>query len=533
MTVSASPLTGCTPSPDGKTRAALVIGNFDYTTATILPTPQNDANKIATTLCKTEGFTYVDLRFNLRTKNDFASALGAFSQAVDHLKPVVSVVYYSGHGMQAQGTNYLIPTHASMQTVAQIQANGILLSDVISDMGAADMNRTRIVIIDACRDNPNNLVVPGPVPLKGFVHENLIVAYAGPDGQSVDNNMEGLSPYTWSLLQALPYSKLDVVATHALTARILFDLTLKETEGTDIQLADIGGQIHHGEYHYTSPAISAPLGVEDTIVQNVSANAWASSSAKSVQSHVPVDGLSTDELLRRAQTALHRRAMRNGSFATDPYGFPLFVPNFAAAARYWEAAAKDGSASAMRRLGDLLVAGRGVKRDYGRAYSLFKAAADKGDLYAMERMGDSYRDGIGIQKNNAQAVAWYSKALQLGHQEANADLGYMAFTGRDVTGKPNHQAALTYFRAAANAGVPEAHAWLGFLYLDTNPAAARAEFLRADAVGDVAGMENLSSLYGDDTPGVPKSRELSTKYFYKALAYVDQWYITEYSLDKD
>ncbi len=59
----------------------------------------------------------------------------------------MGLFYYTGHGVQADGINYLIPVDA------QLEANAIDVSRVLRAMRLAQ-NEMNIVILDACRDNP-------------------------------------------------------------------------------------------------------------------------------------------------------------------------------------------------------------------------------------------------------------------------------------------------------------------------------------------------------------------------------------------
>lgn len=92
-------------------RVALVLGNSAYQNAVRLPNPVNDATAVAATL-KTAGFDVVDSRQDLKVA-DMRRALREFAdQARDS---DVAVIYYAGHGIEIGGTNYLIPTDATLE----------------------------------------------------------------------------------------------------------------------------------------------------------------------------------------------------------------------------------------------------------------------------------------------------------------------------------------------------------------------------------------------------------------------------------
>jgi len=132
---------------DAAKRVALVIGNSNYTSAPSLINPQNDANAIATALSKL-GFEVIkglDLneRQTLQTFNKFRIKLATAD---------VALLFYAGHGLQVGGSNYLVPTDASLDSELDLQAQAMRLDTILNMM--ENPNRTSIVLLDACRDNP-------------------------------------------------------------------------------------------------------------------------------------------------------------------------------------------------------------------------------------------------------------------------------------------------------------------------------------------------------------------------------------------
>ena len=134
------------PSPSSE-RLALVIGNKDYPRKPLI-NPINDARDIKATL-EQLGFTVI-YRENANLA-EMDSAVRSFVSSLN--KDSVAVVYYSGHGAQADGANYLIPVGANIGSKAELKSRaydaGIILAEM-QDIG----NRINIVILDACRNNP-------------------------------------------------------------------------------------------------------------------------------------------------------------------------------------------------------------------------------------------------------------------------------------------------------------------------------------------------------------------------------------------
>ena len=137
---------GAQTSPPHEVRIALVIGESRYVNLPRLMNPEKDARSIAETLQKMGYNTQLlldasedGIRKEIRK---FASESG---------KADVAVVFYAGHGAQLNGSNYLLPIDIDVpHTEADIQFAGLKVDDLINSIGS----NTKIVFLDACRDNP-------------------------------------------------------------------------------------------------------------------------------------------------------------------------------------------------------------------------------------------------------------------------------------------------------------------------------------------------------------------------------------------
>ncbi len=135
------------PSSSGK-RAALVIGNAAYRSGPPLKNTLNDAHDMEDMLLGA-GFSVtkvVDGELQSMT-----SALDEFSQRL--VGADIALLYYSGHGIQAGGENYLMPVDAAIRSESELRYKAVAVGQVLAlmeDSGA----RASIVILDACRDNP-------------------------------------------------------------------------------------------------------------------------------------------------------------------------------------------------------------------------------------------------------------------------------------------------------------------------------------------------------------------------------------------
>ncbi|GAA4418957.1 hypothetical protein GCM10023187_52890 [Nibrella viscosa] len=130
-------------------RLALVVGNKNYNrTDARLTNPINDANDMANAL-ELLGFEVI-LKTDLN-RVDFEQAVDQFGERLKHYD--VGLFYYSGHGLQAQGENYLVPVDAVIRSEPQIRYHCMDLGRVLAAMEGSNAS-TNIVLLDACRNNP-------------------------------------------------------------------------------------------------------------------------------------------------------------------------------------------------------------------------------------------------------------------------------------------------------------------------------------------------------------------------------------------
>jgi tetratricopeptide (TPR) repeat protein len=129
-------------------RVALIVGNGAYKNVHELANPPRDARLIAGAL-RDIGFQTVTLANDL-SRDKFFEALQAFSRQAE--KADWAVVYYAGHGLEIGGVNYLVPVDAKLMSDRDAESEAVALEQVIAAVGGA--RKLRLVMLDACRDNP-------------------------------------------------------------------------------------------------------------------------------------------------------------------------------------------------------------------------------------------------------------------------------------------------------------------------------------------------------------------------------------------
>ncbi|MCW5633773.1 MAG: caspase family protein [Rubrivivax sp.] len=187
--------------PKLRTRA-LVIGNGAYGGFAALPNPRRDAQAIA---AKLRGFG-IDVDLVLDTDRvRLVRALNEYLATASGTD--VNILFYAGHGVQVGGLNYLIPVDLPMTSasVGSIRLNAVSLNDVLEYLPA----RTRVVFLDACRDNPlsRSMLAARSSSSVGLAPVNTtsgtLVAYATKDGSTAEDGTGRHSPYTTALLEHL------------------------------------------------------------------------------------------------------------------------------------------------------------------------------------------------------------------------------------------------------------------------------------------------------------------------------------------
>ncbi|MDE2380220.1 caspase family protein [Bradyrhizobium sp.] len=179
-------------------RVALVIGNSNYRNAPQLANPDNDAQSMAQFL-NSAGFEVIaatDL-----TQNDMLRVVQDFSAKVAARGPnTVAMVYYAGHGVQLAGENYLVPVDARVSSPNELVSNSVRLVDVMSTLETIP-SRMRIVILDACRNNPFPTINDAGRGLAIVDAPNgSIVGYSTAPGAEALDGAGGHSPYTQAFL---------------------------------------------------------------------------------------------------------------------------------------------------------------------------------------------------------------------------------------------------------------------------------------------------------------------------------------------
>jgi uncharacterized caspase-like protein len=165
-------LAAAAPAAERLSGVALVVGQSAYEHLPPLANPANDARAIDDLLS--------DLGFEVDRVTDadqkkLAKALRRFAE--DAAEADVALIYYSGHGIEAGGENFLVPIDADLTALDDALDRLVPLSDILDRLQKAVP--VTIVLLDACRSNP----FPPGATVK-----------TGPDAEPAPIGVAGLSP---------------------------------------------------------------------------------------------------------------------------------------------------------------------------------------------------------------------------------------------------------------------------------------------------------------------------------------------------
>lgn len=375
-------------------RVALVVGISSYDHAQALRNPGNDAKIIAETLAELQ---FDVLHIVDPTRDQLVKARDDFVRRLAGAD--IAFLYYAGHAIQVEGMNYLIPRDA---TLAASDAIGRELVSLASMVNAMDRGaKTKVVVLDACRDNPFETKLaaaishePGertlgrglaPVretkPLEkpegqGFNTYGSIIAFAAAPGTTATDGDGDNSPYTAALAAELLRPGVEVGQMFRVAAANV----VRETNGAQqpeylVRLTD--------EVYFSRP-------------QPSDCDYFAVAPYNQVGiPGVEFDAIRPAKAITACTQALHAepdhpRLLHNLGRAYDA------AADYQKAVAYYKRAADLGYTAAISTLGVMHINGQGTAQDFTEGVRLLKLAASRG--YRLAKVGLRNQDFMKIFK---------------------------------------------------------------------------------------------------------------------------------------
>jgi len=540
-------------------RVALVVGNFGYQHVPRLANPGNDATLIATTL-RQLGFTLVGdgVQENV-DKPHFDRLVQDFGRAIQGAD--VALFYYAGHGMQVDGSNWLVPTDANPTRPQDLEFQMLNAELVLRQMDGAG-TRLNLVILDACRNNPFSEL--GTRAVRGGLAqmrapEGTMISFATQPGNVAVDGGGANGPYAAALAAAMRQPGLDIFrvfnrvgltvkhdtggaqlpweSASPIDGEFYFTETDTASDSLAAAAADATPAAPNGEARNTLPTTPGPTTPGPTTPSTTVHDAAAVLStlqSRAEQGKVDAQfdlglvyykgqGVPRDDALARhwfelaATQGLAKAQFATGTMLERGRGGPR---SYAAALPWYQRAAEQGYAPAEDALGRFYGRGLGVARDLKLRTDWYRRASDHGNPVGEWALGNFYQSGDGVDKDVALARQLYQRAASQGFVPAELRLALMDEHGVGVP--PDNAGALRWFRLAADAGNSMALNNLGMFYrrglvVPQDYAQAMRLFRQAADKGNSMAEFNIGVMYADGL-GVKVDKPQAREWFEKAAA---------------
>ena len=453
---------GPSASDPASRRVALVIGNAAYAHAPALRNSTNDATDISAALTQ-YGFNVISgTDLSQEQMDDALMEFRALAQDAD-----AAMVYYAGHGVQVGGENYLLPVDANVEHQSQVRFRSMPLEQVMNVL-ADTRSRLKLVVLDACRDNPfaSMRSMGSGLANVSSAPSGTYIAYATAPGRRASDNPAGRNGlFTAALLEEMRAPGVEL----SQMMRRVYERVSRESDSAQEPWT---AGAYRGEFFFVPPggaagpalasapsagAASAGSGVSAAQTAAWSAEAAASFHARSYAAALPPLQRAAAAGDAPSQTRLAVMYQHGWGVLEDPRE----------AVRLYQLAAASGDAVAQGNLGYMYHHGRGVPVNAGEAARLYRLAADQGRASARNNLGTLFQTGSGVARDDAEAVRLYRLASDGALAEGTANLAFMVEHGRGVAA--DCAQARTLYTTAGAAG----HA----------VAAARAQSLTCRAAG--------------------------------------------------
>jgi hypothetical protein len=483
-------------------RIALVVGNDGYENISKLQRAVNDAKAVSSAL---QGLGFQVLLATDVGRRDLVRQLSAF---MDKVEPGdTALLFYSGHGVEIRGANYILPTDVPAARQGQeslLTGEAISTDKVISDLQDRGARAT-VFVLDACRDNPFK---EGDTKSLGGVRglavgrppEGVFVLYAAGVGQSALDRMPGDDPdpnsvFTRMFLKEIRKKEYPMVAVAKSVQVAVRDLSLTANHTQVPAYYDqVIGQLYLAG---TGPATadvdwSAPKPPADGVItaqpapgrpvfNNRAFSDYVSRNSRFARSQVgnPNAVGNCDRLASYGFDVPDSRAPR---VPLNDIPIKEAVPACVAAvmqepatprlraqlarALLWSDSksdnaaginilldlANDGYPAAMWRIGVSYVSGISLKKDLRAGADWFRKAADKGLGIAMSDLARMYEEGDGVPKDLAVAAHWFEQAAATGNAIGMRNYALVLDQGAGVSRNPKQAAEylLTAYRMGAD-----------------------------------------------------------------------------------
>ncbi len=224
-------------------KIALVIGVKSYKHVQPLLNSLNDAHDVAASL-KAKGFRVIEL-YDPSSKRQMQDTIRKYFSILNGQRNMAGLFFYSGHGLQVDGSNYLIPTTANPVLKADIDDQCLKMDYVMATLEQAG-NPLNIFIMDACRNNPFRSFTRSTEPGLSQVNapNGSYIVYATSPGKVASDGVGRNGLFTSKLLKHMDTPGLNIEQVFKLVARDV------STESNGVQLPWLS-QSYFGDFYFS------------------------------------------------------------------------------------------------------------------------------------------------------------------------------------------------------------------------------------------------------------------------------------------
>ncbi|MDO6966763.1 caspase family protein [Rhizobium alvei] len=547
-------------------RVALLIGNQEYRSTTPLRNPANDVELMRKTFLDA-GFDDVEVAIDLDLVT-MRKTLRAFEDKADGAE--IAVLYYSGHGMEMNGTNYLIPTDAVLRSDKDVEDEALPLDRAERSLNGA--TKLKLVILDACRNNPfidamatssgTRAIQRGLAKVEPEGADTL-VAYASRAGTVALDGAGVNSPFAEALSKYLAQPGVDVRIAFGQVRDEVVKVTQRKQEpfvygslgGAQIFLSikELNITINKTETKPEKKEETAPNGISSAAAdwQNIKDLADKELLEAFIAKHGadPVYKMLAQKKLKllaeaeaKAEVSADQIAWEALKGSTDIAALKRFIERYPESKFRPEAEVAIGMMAPVQNptISDAAKASPAARDCYLLAAEpqslpgfpgVYMARIDaKRALTACAQAVNEYpEDGMLVNllgraheadRNFTEARRNYEKAAKLGDLYAQTNLGWFAVYGLD--GPIDAAKGRDLFEKAAKSGNHAAEAALGYLYrngqgVDQSDAEAIKWYEKAARQGNAVALGNLGWFYREGV-GVEQDYVKSLDYYRRGAA---------------
>jgi TPR repeat protein len=453
-------------------RIALVIGNANYTNYAKLKNPLNDVTAVGEQL-RQLGFDVICLYD--ATYDMMLEVLNWFRQKAVQGQYDFALFYYSGHGLQYDGKNWILPVEANLEHSSDLKTQCLDGQDLLTMIDDTECEG-KVVVLDACRTEKINWKEEDDAvkeESKSYVsmepRRGMLLAYSTRSGDvaqdvSLENNDMG--PYALAFVNKLQEENLSLddlfnevrYSVEAMTSSTQSPI---HTNGTLCKWIINGKNVMVPKSAFNQQDNSSTF---LTYILDLAENG-----DKEAQFQLGTCyEFGVNKVARDYPSAIqwYQKAAKQGHpEAINKIGTYHFLNgNYKEALKCYHSAAKLGNRNAQYNLGMMYTSDQYGVMDVQKGVKWYRLAAEAGLAAAQFEMGICYLYGIGVVKYSTNAIPWFEKAAAQGHDEAQYMLAQCYLRGEGVF--QNYKEAFKYFQQAADQNNAPAQYGLCTCYYD-------------------------------------------------------------------